>query len=213
MTVVAAGYMHIPLQQKALAPVEIPPNTTAITISIHGLRDTTDSWASPLTSQLASQAQSDSHHFLAFDWNPYSQNFLRCSVDGKSIGYKLGKQMSTNPTLEQVELVAHSCGSFVALGICDALKDHRAGIEVKTVYLDPVSIYGGFFWKYGLGNFGACADTSEAYIDTGDKVPGSNQALEHSTTYDVTQARIKAGYTGSPHVWPTIYYQELRQQK
>ena len=61
----------------------------------------------------------------------------------------------------------------------------------------------------GLGVQGSgsgCADFSDAYIDTEDDVPGSNQPLPNAYTVDVTAVRKRSAYTGTPHVWPTDYY-------
>jgi hypothetical protein len=84
----------------------------------------------------------------------------------------------------------------------------NTSIKVQTTYLDPVSVYGGIFWNYGLDNFGRCANFSDSYIDTQDSIPGSNQVLPHSVTFDVTNIRLAAGYKIPPHVWPTKYYIE-----
>lgn len=210
-TVVITAYMYLPITYDELKPTELNSGAEHISIAAHGLRDTANSWALPLmhSMQSSSSASDRIAQHLAIDWNPYSQNTFRCSVDGKRIGYQLGVKLSALPNLKSVDLIGHSCGAFVVLGACEAIKSQNPDIVVRSTYLDPVSIYGGFFWRYGLGKFGSCADISDAYIDTGDSVPGSNQALPYATTHNVTQARIDAGYRGSPHVWPTVYYQQL----
>ena len=92
------------------------------------------------------------------------------------------------------------------------MRARRREVVIQSTYLDPVSVYGGLFWNYGLTRFGACADFSDAYIDTEDGVPGSNQRLPSAHTFDVTQARKRTTFSGSPHVWPTAYYQQLVQR-
>ena len=80
---------------------------------------------------------------------------------------------------------------------------------VQTTYLDPVSNYGGLFSSFGIEKFGDCADFSEAYIDTEDSVPGSNQRLLSAYTIDVTEVRKKLQLNESPHLWPVRYYTSL----
>lgn len=201
--------MYLPLSHDRMQPVPLNQSSQKITLATHGLKDNASSWAKPLMQTMASKAPQEAQQFLAVDWNPYSKNFLRCSVDGKRIGYDIGTR-AADTNAKEIHLIGHSCGAFLVLGFCEGYRDKNGKARIKTTYLDPVSIYGGFFWKYGLGAFGSCADDAEAYIDTGDGVPGSNQTLANATTYDVTRARIEAGYLGSPHVWPTEYY--LRQQ-
>ena len=77
---------------------------------------------------------------------------------------------------------------------------------MQTTYLDPVSVYSGLFWDYGLNHFGRCANFSDPYIDTEDTVPGSNQNLPHGYTFDVTQMRKDNKVVYPPHKWPTIFY-------
>ena len=77
---------------------------------------------------------------------------------------------------------------------------------MQSTYLDPVSVYSGLLWDYGLNHFGRCADFSDAYIDIEDTVPGSNQNLPYAYTFDVTQLRKKNNVVYLPHKWPTIFY-------
>lgn len=212
ISAVVAGYMYLPLSQDKLEAVTLKADAQHTVIAVHGLGDTAQSWATPLMENMAESLVDNSYaQHIALNWNPYSQNTLRCSVDGKRIGYKLGEKLAAQTSLHAVHLIGHSCGSFVILGACEALKANNANIHIQTTYLDPVSIYGGFFWRYGLGKFGSCADDSEAYIDTGDGVPGSNETLPHATTHDVTANRLASDYKGNPHVWPTVYYQNIQR--
>lgn len=92
------------------------------------------------------------------------------------------------------------------LGICEGAKSIKPTIKIQTTYLDPVAVYSGFFWQYGIKNFGSCANYSDTYIDTEDRVPGSNQAILHSATFDITQMRTSQKLDIPPHVWPTLFY-------
>lgn len=206
------AYTYWPTHYTQLDIPSINANTQHITLIAHGLNDTAASWSDPLKTILQEQhTESKTNHaqIISLDWNPYSQSTFRCSIDGKRIGALLGKKISTSTQLHSAHLIAHSCGSFVILGLCESLKTHSKNIQVQTTYLDPVSIYGGIFWNYGLRHFGSCADFSDAYIDHQDNVPGSDKPLPKSHTFDVTAARKKTNFNQSPHIWPTVYYQLL----
>lgn len=200
-------YMYWPLRISEVVLPEIDPSATHVVVLSHGLRDDPTTWTAPLKAKI--DARMAGAQVIAFDWSRQAEDTFRCSLDGTRLGTELGRSLAASDALASVHLVAHSCGSFVSLGICEALREAGRDVQIQTTFLDPVTIYGGFFWGYGLDHFGTCADFSDAYIDTGDTVPGSNQALPHAHTFDVTEARERAGYAGSPHVWPTVYYQEL----
>lgn len=178
-----------------------------IVVLAHGLKDTRETWSDPLKKILEDADRSV--QIISLNWSPYADSSFRCSVDGRRIGNRIGQRLAASKKLRSVHLAGHSCGSFVVLGICETIKDRRAEVAVQTTFLDPVTVYGGLSWEYGLDHFGRCGDFSDAYIDTGDNVPGSNQLLPHTHTFDVTEVRKATGFTGSPHVWPTVYYQAL----
>lgn len=203
-------YTFWPINLDRVEWPEITPTTEHVVLISHGLRDTASSWSAALAKTL--DQRDGTSQVIALDWNPYSQNALRCSVDGKRIGHRFGEHVANHPGLVSIHLIGHSCGAFINLGVCRAIKEKRPDVSVQTTYLDAVSIYGGMFWDYGLNNFGACADFSDAYIDTGDDVPGSNVRLPAAHTFDVTDARLSSDYAGSPHLWPTVFYRQRAEQ-
>jgi hypothetical protein len=205
------AYTYWPSNFSELTLPVVSSNARHVFVIAHGLHDTPASWADPLKHTLVQELADEGDHIqgIALDWHQYSNTTLRCSVNGKRIGHLLGAKMATSDRLESVHLIGHSCGSFVIFGLCSSLKEKRKEIQVQTTYLDPVSIYGGLLWNYGIEYFGSCADFSDAYIDHEDGVPGSNQLLPHTHTFDVTNVRKKSLYSQSPHVWPTHYYQQL----
>lgn len=202
--------MHWPKAYQDVLNIELAPEVEYLTFSAHGVKDTPASWSDELQqtySQIQQLPLNDlKKQHISFSWQPYSDNVFNCSVDGKNIGFRLGKKMAKLPNLKGVHLVGHSCGSFVILGVCEAIKEHNVSISVHTTYLDPVSVYSGIFWDYGVKHFGTCADFSDAYIDIQDTVPGSNQALINAYTFDVTQTRLSNKIDYAPHAWPTMFY-------
>lgn len=202
--------MHWPKDYTEVVDLSLSSNAEYLTLSAHGVKDTPLSWSNHLQHTLAkvkllSFSNLEKQH-ISLGWEPFSNGFLSCSVAGKRIGNQLGERISKMPKLQAVHLIGHSCGSFVIYGLCETLKQRNASISVQATYLDPVSVYSGFLWNYGTNNFGRCADFSDAYIDTEDTVPGSNQALPHAYTFDVTQVRKNRQREYAAHIWPTIFY-------
>ena len=204
-------YIYWPTDVDELVVPGVEPNVEHVVVVAHGMRDTPATWSDRLAQALATRGERE--QIVSLDWSAYAQNAFRCSVNGRRLGESLGTDLAANPNLQSLHLIAHSCGSFVSFGICEALREERTDVTIQSTFLDPVTVYGGIFWRFGLERFGSCADFSDAYIDTEDDVPGSNQLLPSTHTFDITDARKRAGYTGAPHVWPTIYYLRMAQQK
>lgn len=202
--------MHWPKDYLGVVNITLDPEVEYLTLSAHGVKDTPASWSDELQyrySQLQQKSLSELHkQHISFGWQPYSDNVFNCSVDGKKLGFQLGERLVQLPKLKGVHLVGHSCGSFVILGVCEALKQKKPSLNIQTTYLDPVSVYSGISWDYGINYFGSCANFSDAYIDTHDTVPGSNQALKNAYTFDVTQIRVNNNLDYPPHAWPTMFY-------
>jgi len=204
-------YIFWPTNLGEIPSLNFRQNAEHVVIISHGMRDDATTWSDKLKETLS--ARNDNQQIVSLDWNPYAQSAFRCSVNGRRLGESLGKLLATSPNLRSLHLIAHSCGAFVSLGICEALRAHRSDVTVQSTFLDPVTVYGGAFWNFGINRFGGCADFSEAYIDTDDTVPGSNQLLPLTHTFDVTTARKRAGFEGPPHVWPTVYYLRRAQDR
>lgn len=195
----------------AFAPVPLAPekiiSTPKMTIIAHGLGDTPQGWSKNLAEII--NKSGSGYTATALDWSEYANSIFRCSVNGLRLGKKIGRELAGDKNLQAVHLIGHSCGAFVVRGICLGIKKERKEITVQTTFLDPVSNYGGVIKSFGTKVFGSCGDKSEAYIDTGDSVPGSNQPLSYGVTYDVTPIRGQSSYSGNPHLWPVVHYTDL----
>lgn len=211
-TVSIIAYANWPRSFSDFQLPNISPSTQQVTFIVHGKDDNAETWATDMQTILRAQSNPSTEVFT-LGWSPYSDNFLRCSVDGRSIGKRLGKQLVTQTHVKRVHLIGHSAGAFVVYGFCQGVKHANPSIPIHTSYLDPLGIYGGLNWDYGLNHFGDCADFSEAYIDIDSGVPGSNEPLPHTHTIDVTGLRIARSFTQSPHIWPVYYYQSLLRDR
>jgi pimeloyl-ACP methyl ester carboxylesterase len=204
------AYIFWPTDLSRITMPSIDPTAKNVVVLAHGLNDNPSSWSTDLKHKFKQRLlkERETSEVIALDWNPYSKSALRCSVHGKRIGAAIGYQMAESARLKSAHLIGHSCGAFVILGLCEALKAERSDIQIQTSYLAPVNIYGGIFWNYGSSHFGRCASFSDAYFDREDTI-GENRATVHSYSFDITDARKKLDERVSPHIWPTIYYRQL----
>jgi len=203
-------YVYWPRNFSSITQFSISDNVEYITLSAHGVNDSPASWSDELEELMSISPYPQLNNIRSLnksiDWQKYANNVFICSVAGKKIGTDIGKRLANQPSLKAVHAIGHSCGAFVTLGICEGIKSMNPEIIVQTTYLDPVSVYSGVFWDYGIENFGSCADFSDNYIDTRDTVPGSNQALSNTYTFDVTLKQTEDDALYPPHAWPTHFY-------
>ncbi|MDU0353994.1 hypothetical protein RS130_08670 [Paraglaciecola aquimarina] len=203
-------YVYWPRDFSSVSQFTVAQDVEYVTLSAHGVHDTSASWGDELQQWMTTtpypQMTGVTQQNHSIDWQYYSDSVFTCSVVGKKIGTEIGKRLAALPRLKAIHAIGHSCGSFVVLGICQGAKSVAADLLVQTTYLDPVSVYSGFFWDYGIDNFGSCADFSDNYIDTRDTVPGSNQALPNAITFDVSERQTVEYADIPPHAWPTRYY-------
>ena len=203
-------YAYWPRDLSLTSQFKINNNIEYITLSAHGVNDSPASWSNELQQLMllspAKQLMGVTQQNYSIDWQRYSNNVFICSVAGKKLGIEIGKHLAIQPNLKAIHAIGHSCGAFVALGICEGAKSINPQLTVQTTYLDPVSVYSGVFWHYGIKHFGTCSDFSDGYIDTRDTVPGSNQALPYVYTFDVTHQQTEKDIQYPPHAWPTRFY-------
>lgn len=207
-TIGIIGYANWPRDFKAFDLPNIATTTEQVVFIVHGKDDDAKTWVLEMQEIYRGKGGASTQVF-ALDWTPYSDNFLRCSIDGRRIGRRLGEQLATLTKVKNVHLIGHSAGAFVVYGLCEGTKRVNESIQIQTTYLDPLGIYGGLGWDYGLNHFGGCADFSEAYIDIESGVPGSNEPLIKAHTFDVTGLRSAHSFAGSPHIWPVHYYMSV----
>jgi hypothetical protein len=188
-----------------IAKVTLNNHTKHLLIAAHGVKDSPQNWGVPLQ-RIVNQSAPKDQQFINIDWRPYSNNPLICSVAARRIGESLAQQIADSNQIQSVHTIGHSCGAFLVYGLSQQIKQLNKTIKVQSTYLDPVSIYAGVFWDYGVNNFGRHADFSDAYIDTEDTVPGSNTALKHAISFDVTAIKYQQGRKISPHNWPPHFY-------
>jgi pimeloyl-ACP methyl ester carboxylesterase len=185
----------------------IEKNTEEVVIIVHGLGDDAEGWPRKLERRMASfMGKGSGCKIITYDWNPYSLSSLRSSTDGTTIGRALGKQLAEKKELTKIHLIGHSVGSFVIDALCKAYKESaEKPAQVRMTFLDPFCMKGTINWWYGQNRFGACGDFTEAYVNTDDPVPTTNERLIHAYNFDVTGHRSRSKFKGEPHWWPVDY--------
>jgi hypothetical protein len=199
------AYLFWPHDLTKITAVELDRESQHIVLTAHGVKDSPNNWGVPLLAAINSHSPAN-HSSANIDWRPYSDNPLICSVVAKRIGEAIAERIVAETKIKSIHAIGHSCGAFIIYGISQRIESLQSDIRVQTTFLDPVSIYAGVFWNYGIENFGRFAEFSDAYIDTEDGVPGSNKALSHSVTFDVTKIKHDRGLKIAPHNWPPHYY-------
>ncbi|MDO6694957.1 hypothetical protein Q4574_16790 [Aliiglaciecola sp. 3_MG-2023] len=212
-----AIYVYWPRDFSSVTQFPIKKGLEYITLSAHGVKGSPADWSDELQNLMAEdtypQLAGTKQQNHSIDWRDFSGNVFLCSVAGKKIGIEIGERIAKQSSVKAIHAIGHSCGAFVVLGICEGAKSTNPQLIVQTTYLDPVSVYSGIFWDYGIEHFGTCGDFSDSYIDTRDTVPGSNQLLPHSQTKDVTPKRPEMDAHYPPHDWPTRFYINGYKQK
>lgn len=204
------AYVYWPRDFSSVTNFPVKDNIEYITLSAHGVNDTPMSWSNELQQLMSTSAYKQLNNIVqqnqSIDWQTHASNVFTCSVSGRKIGKEIGIRLAKQSNLKAIHAIGHSCGAFVTLGICEGAKSINPKLTIQTTYLDPVSVYSGVFWRYGIENFGRCSDFSDTYIDTRDTVPGSNIPLPLSFTFDVTAMQTEKDAKYPPHAWPTRFY-------
>lgn len=203
-------YANWPSSAGVVTHAPIKSDISKLWLVTHGKGDNANTWVLPMVAELKKQADQQTQ-VIAIDWQEGAQSLLRCSRNASVIGEELAETALKNTQLQQVHFIAHSAGSFMAYQFCKTLKKYRKDIQVSITYLDPVSVYRGLWWNYGVQHFGRCADASIAYINSDDAVPGSNVQLDFAKTIDVTALKPKDFSNG--HVWPVEYFYQQQRLK
>jgi hypothetical protein len=142
-------------------------------------------------------------------WAPESDERLRAAATAQSLGARLGAELARRGSLRELQLVAHSSGTFMPDAICSAFRAGTGGsARITMTLLDPFQIRGFVDWTYGAREHGRCADFALAVINTDDPAPATNRPLARAWNLDVTGHPDRAGFTRNGHYWPLQYYRD-----
>jgi len=197
---------------RQITPAPVPAQSDGaryLLFIVHGSGNTAADWPADLVEKVKTVIpQAGQWDIVAYDWSTYSADKLSAADAGIQIGTYIGTTLSSSAYhYERIQFVAHSVGSFVIQAACESYRSQAfRAARIHLTFLDPFCGRGLFDWTYGNRHFGAGADFAEAYINTSDPAPSTNDPLQYAHNFDVT-AKAPATLTGSDlHWWPVYYY-------
>jgi hypothetical protein len=210
-------YTRLPVAvpQRTAAP-ELPADARIVVIVAHGSVDGDNPLFPEIVGRIRDQLAADGRkdvavHFL--HWAPWSDQRLRAVASAEQLGTRLGQHLARHAPLEELQIVTHSSGAYIADALCNSYRrDIPAGARparVKMVFLDPFQLHGFVDWRHGARNHGRCADFAVAAINTDDVAPATNAPLENAWNIDVTAQPGRATFPRNGHYWPLQYYLDV----
>jgi len=211
-SVVAADiYTRTPLDVPAAALMpEMPAATRTAVLVVHGSVDSDNPQFPLLVQRLEAHFATAGKPDVAvrfLNWSPWSDTRARAAATAEQLGSELGKQFATLAQLDELQLVVHSSGAYVADSLCESYRANAAAAaRVTMVFLDPFQLRGLLDFRDGARNHGRCADFALAVINTDDPAPTTSAALAQAWNIDITALPHPAGFTRNGHYWPVRYY-------
>jgi len=187
-------------------------SVTDATIVFHGAGGQ-DTNTDVLMSALNNEVGTSKSYETIVDWSEWSQNILKASFVGQTIGKEIAAQLlSKAKNIETVHVIGISVGSFAANSCIDKVKQERqkssGDVYSQLTLLDPFCQRGVLDLTYGDRNFGKNADYPQQYLNTDDPVPFTNKSLSKCACIDVTALRPTEIFG---HDWPLIYYSKSKK--
>eukprot|EP00303_Exanthemachrysis_gayraliae_P004860 CAMPEP_0205999212 /NCGR_PEP_ID=MMETSP1464-20131121/711_1 /ASSEMBLY_ACC=CAM_ASM_001124 /TAXON_ID=119497 /ORGANISM="Exanthemachrysis gayraliae, Strain RCC1523" /LENGTH=315 /DNA_ID=CAMNT_0053372397 /DNA_START=1 /DNA_END=948 /DNA_ORIENTATION=- len=151
-----------------------------------------------------------------------TDEYVRTSHGGQQIGRYVGRELAKAPGLRSLHVIGASVGAFPADACAAAYVNAKRGdpdrAHVRLTLLDPLILRGVFETGYGAANFGRTVDYAEAYLNTDDQVPSTNEELANAFTYNITGCAERRKFEGEDelhnnHAWPTAYFAYHYQTK
>lgn len=176
-------------------------------VVVHGSGDGPERWAAPMIDRLSPRVKLPARvEWVAYDWRAASADRLSAAERGQAEGAAIASVLKER-SLSHLHVIAHSAGAHVAFGLEEAMASWPSRPTLHLTLLDPF-LGKGLDFEWGRTRFGARADFTEAFLNRGDGVPGTEVAVDAAHTFDVTNTATKpAGLTGSQaHWWPTDAY-------
>lgn len=145
-------------------------------------------------------------------WSPWSDDRLRAVATAERLGRELGPLLGRMAALEELVLIVHSSGAYIADALCESYRQAAPPARVARVtmvFLDPFQLRGFIDFRHGRRNHGRCADFALAVINTDDPAPATNVALARAWNLEVTAHPGRAAMTRNGHYWPLQYYRDF----
>jgi hypothetical protein len=210
------AYVRWPSSGQATGAVQVRPEARELVLIVHGSFGAEEPTLRALEDRLRAQALRAGRgdlQVVRYVWSPWSDNILRAAPHAERIGRLVGHELAAARPLTRLHLIAHSAGAYMLDPLCESWRGTRAAtgttgpVDVHMTFLDPIGLRGLFERGWGAREFGRCADSAEAYINTDDSAPATDRTLQRARTVDVTQAPGRARFEDG-HRWPIQYYLE-----
>lgn len=219
-TAVVAGmelYTRMPLAvDLAAVDLDLPADVRALTIVAHGSVDGDNPLFPEIVERIRKHYAAAGQRDVAvrfLHWAPWSDERLRAVATAELLGAQLGGMLARYPGLEELQLVTHSSGTYIADALCEgyrqSLPAQSRPARVTMVFLDPFQLHGFVDWRHGARNHGRCADFALAVINTDDVAPATNAPLANAWNIDVTAHPGRATFPRNGHYWPLQYYRDV----
>ncbi len=210
-------YTRMPLEVPLPAPgFDLPPDARVIVIVAHGSADGENPLFPEIIARIRAHYAATGRSDVAvrfLHWAPWSDHRLRAVATAEQLGTRLGKLLAGHEALQELQLITHSSGAYIADALCDSY--HRSlpaqthAARVTMVFLDPFQLHGFVDWRHGARNHGRCADFAMAVINTDDVAPATNSPLDNAWNIDVTAHPGRASFKRDGHYWPLQYYRDV----
>jgi len=200
-------YTRLP-QAAEVAALPVAATTTRLLLVVHGSADADNPQFPDIVGRLAATHADDPGtvvHYLR--WDPWSDLRLRAAASARMLGRELGLELAGLPALQELQLIVHSSGAYVADALCESYRAQATSpARVQMIFLDAFQIRGFIDWSHGARTHGRCADFALSIFNTDDPAPATNRPLQQAFNIDVTAHPARAAYERNGHYWPVEYF-------
>lgn len=213
LVALAVGAMEVYTRQPVARenPVlDLPADVSTLVLVIHGSADADNPLLAEIVAGLQARYRDVPGAAVRFvRWAPESDERLRAAATAQALGGQLGAALAGIGSLRELQLIAHSSGTFMPDAICSAFRaGSQSPARITMTLLDPFQIRGFVDWTYGAREHGGCADFALAVINTDDPAPATNRPLARAWNLDVTAHPGRATFDRNGHYWPLQYYRD-----
>jgi hypothetical protein len=165
-------------------------------------------WAEDAITRIApSLPEPASWTLHAHDWSERAADRGAAADRGVEEGRALGAALAgMEPGWDEVLVVSHSAGAFVAYEVIETLRRERPEVRLHGVFLDPFGLRALDNWVFGEHHFGEEADFAQSYFNADDGAPTTDTPLRECHNVDVTAQRPADWPEGRAHWWPIEYW-------